>query len=82
MNDREKDVVKYWVDFSIKTGIMILLGIASYHLKKITSDIDSIRETTDKHESQIQVLQSKEIAAYRWMERIEAKLDKLIERAR
>jgi hypothetical protein len=82
VNDRDKESVRYWVDFAIKTGIMLLLGIASYHLKKIDDEIERVKTATDRHESSIQVLQSKEFAAYRWMERIDSKLDKIAEKIR
>lgn len=83
-NQNNSDVLRmqHWIDLFIKAAIMCAISIGTWQVKRISDDVDSTKVKVSLHDSEIMVLQSQFSQTTRVLERIEGKVDHLLQEKR
>lgn len=84
MAHQNNDVLRmqHWIDLFIKAAIMCAISIGTWQVKRISDDVDSTKVKVSLHDSEIMVLQSQFSQTTRVLERIEGKVDHLLQEKR
>lgn len=74
--------LQHWIDLFIKTAIMLAVSVGTWQVKRISDDVESTKLRVAIHESEIMVLQSQFGQTTKLLERIDAKVDNLLQEKR
>ena len=74
--------VEYYVDIAVKGLIAVAISFGGYHFKKATDDIEELKKLNAEKTTKISILEVAQVGISKQIDRIESKLDKLIERAK
>lgn len=72
--------VTYWLDIVVKTMIGIVVGLASMDYKQVKNSLKDLEQSKYKMTAQIEVMQVEVKAVNTRLEKIDNKLDRLLER--
>jgi septal ring factor EnvC (AmiA/AmiB activator) len=67
------------IDLCVKTAIAIGVSVAGYHVKNINDDIRTQQNNIMSHTAELAQLQQTVQQTEKWLTRIDAKLDRLVE---
>ena len=83
-NQANSDVLRlqHWIDLFIKTAIMLAVSVGTWQVKRISDDVETTKIKLNMHESEIMVLKSQFFQSTKLLERIETKVDHLLQEKR
>lgn len=83
-NNQNSEVIRlqHWIDLFIKAAIMCAISIGTWQVKRISDDVESTKIRVSLHDSEIMVLQSQFSQTTKLLERIETKVDNLLQEKR
>lgn len=72
----------HYFDMLVKAIIAIVLSLAGYQFKRLGDTVDLVQNENAKQESRIAVLESNMVHSQKQLERIEIKVDKVLDKVR
>jgi len=83
-NHQNTDIMRlqHWIDLFIKTAIMLAVSVSTWQVKRISDDVETTKIKLNMHESEIMVLKSQFFQSTKLLERIETKVDHLLQEKR
>lgn len=74
--------VHYWIDIIVKTGIGVIVALAGMDYKQVKSGLSDLQEAKYKIATQVEVMQVEVKVSNTRLEKMDQKLDQLLERRR
>lgn len=80
MTDQDFTQVRYWLDMAIKAVIGVVISIVGLDYRSVKNSLHELEESKYKVTMEVQVIQSELAFIKQRLERIEGKLDRVLEK--